>query len=549
MAVMTDISAVLLKSLQRRDPWDPAARQRVYTHARMAMLRKLWSLQPPLLPDEIEANVAKFDSAAARLEAEFATRSQDAGGPGDRAAALGAAGVIARDEPPRPAVREPLRVPPRQQPAARAQRAEALIQPAASGAERPAAGNNARPPQPAARSAMPPAIRSPLNGRSAPNATILPPERPAQPAAAARPPASAKAAPSRSQGRAYETRPVDVRPPAATRPVSPAAAREAAAGDDFYPQPSQPAAAPPRGPAPRQARTAAPGEPAQRAAPSAPPKAQPARAAEPPAAMLGAARARRRPAPEVVPEEPAPVHVERLNAYLRQVGNENDEVRPDASKRRGIGFGQAVFGLIAAAAVGVSAWAFVSYYPRLSREAALVGEAQPFDAGPSLLAPPSETVAAIPPPTEAALTVAEEITLFDGRDPSVFESSAENPIHLEGDGTSGYARVISTIASPGARAEIGPGLAQNLVGKTVRIRVAARSSATGGSALLRFAYEAAGERSQWQPMLLSHEFAAGDLIWRVPVVARDGHAIVIEPLDGDGTAVDVGEIKIEVLAP
>ncbi len=554
MAVMTDISAVLLKSLKKRDPWDPVARQRVYTHARMAMLRKLWSLQPPLLPNEIEANVAKFDSAAARLEAEFAARSQDSEASGDRAVPAGAAALVARDEP--AAGREPPRVPPRQQPPAAAPRAEAP-QPAALGAERSGAGRPAAnrsgagdTAKPAARSAMPPAIRSPLNGRSAPTATILPPERPAQPAAPARPPAAAKAAPSRSQGRAYETRPVEVRPPAATRPAAPAAAREAAAGDDFYPQPSRPAAAAPRGPAPRQARPAAPGEPPQRAQRAAPPKAQPARgASEAPSPVLGAARARRRAVPEVVPEEPAPVHVERLNAYLRQVGNENDQVRPDTSRRRGIGVGQAIFGFIAAAAVGVSAWAFISYYPRLSREAALVGEAQPLDAGPSLLAPPLETVAALPPPAEAALTVAEEITLFDGRDPSVFESSPDNPIHLEGDGTNGYARVISTIASPGARAEIGPGLAQNLVGKTVRIRVAARSSATGGSALLRFAYEAAGERSQWQPMLLSPEFVAGDLIWRVPVVGRDGHAIVIEPLDGDGTAVDVGEIKIEVLAP
>ncbi|MCC6982561.1 MAG: hypothetical protein IT535_04775, partial [Bauldia sp.] len=64
--------------MQKRDPWDPAARQRVYTQARMAMLRKLWSLQPPLLPQQIEANVAKFDSAAARLEAEFAARQRQA---------------------------------------------------------------------------------------------------------------------------------------------------------------------------------------------------------------------------------------------------------------------------------------------------------------------------------------------------------------------------------------------------------------------------------------------------------------------------------------
>jgi hypothetical protein len=254
----------------------------------------------------------------------------------------------------------------------------------------------------------------------------------------------------------------------------------------------------------------------------------------------------------VLPEEPAPIHVERLNAYLRKVGNERDEVRPDTARKRAPGFGQVLFGAIAVAAVVVSAGAFVFYYPRLSREAALVGAARP-DPGLTTLSPlgpPGETTAARPgAAAEPALSVAEEITLFDGRDPTVFVSSTENPIRLEGDGLDGYARVVSTLTSPGARATVGPGLAQNLVGKTVRVSVEARSSGTSGAATLRFAYEAAGERSPWKIVLLGPDFSPSDLIWRVPVVERDGHAILIEPLDGEGAGADIDAIKIEVLAP
>ena len=50
-------------------------------------------------------------------------------------------------------------------------------------------------------------------------------------------------------------------------------------------------------------------------------------------------------------------------------------------------------------------------------------------------------------------------------------------------------------------------------------------------------------------VLLGPDFSPTDLIWRVPAVERDGHAIVIEPLDGDGTGADIEAITIEVLAP
>jgi hypothetical protein len=201
------------------------------------------------------------------------------------------------------------------------------------------------------------------------------------------------------------------------------------------------------------------------------------------------------------------------------------------------------------------------FYPILfPREAALVGAAQPeptttlapLDADPNIrqVLAPSSPGAAVQEPAAPALSVIESITLFDGTDPNVFASSVENPIRLEGDGVNGYAHIVSTTASPGARAVVGPGLAQSLVGKTVRLSVAARSSAGAlGAATLRFAYEAAGERSPWKMVLLNGEFSSNELIWRVPVVDRDGHAILVEPLDGEGAGVDVEAITIEVLAP
>lgn len=527
MAVMTDISAVLLKSLKRRDPWDPEARQRVYTQARLAMLRKLWSLQPPLQPEEIEANVAKFDTAAAKLEGEFAARARAAAALEDeqhaanRTAANEAA--TSADRSGGPAPKKAAADQPKPERPARG----SPIRPAGggNGRERTASTDSQR--RPAEQSLNPVAIRPPLNGRSGPSATILPPEPPAEDAADAAPP---KRAASASRARAYETRPVDSRPAGPTRASD-------AAGDadaDFYPQPSRPE---PARPEPRPSRGAA------RPAP-------PSDAELAPSVREASRPRRRNSAPEPMPEEPAPVHVERLNAYLRQVGNEHGEAREQAAKPRRVGAGQYVFGFIAAVALGVSAWAFISYYPLLSREAALIGEAPPpADAGALTLAPP-EIVAAIPPPSaEAALTVTEAITLFDGHDPSVFESRTDNPVRLEGNLTEGYAHVISTLADPGARARIGPGLAQSLVGKTVRVTVDARAPSSGGSTTMRFAYEAASDRSQWRTVSLSPEFSPAELIWRVPVVERDGHAIVIEPLDGSGVAVDVRAIEIEVLAP
>ncbi len=83
----------------------------------------------------------------------------------------------------------------------------------------------------------------------------------------------------------------------------------------------------------------------------------------------------------------------------------------------------------------------------------------------------------------------------------------------------------------------------------MRVSVDARSSATGGASTLRFAYEAAGERSPWKIVLLGPDFSPSELIWRVPVVEREGHAILVEPLDGEGTGADIDGITIEVLAP
>lgn len=158
-----------------------------------------------------------------------------------------------------------------------------------------------------------------------------------------------------------------------------------------------------------------------------------------------------------------------------------------------------------------------------------------------------ETAARIP--TEAA-DVAETFTLFDGRDPTVFEGAAGNPVRYAGSPDGGFARISTSAGSAGVRARIGPGLANRLAGRNIRVTMVARSSRENGATSLRFSYQSGVAISHWQTANLASDFTPLGLEWRVPTARTDpnGDYLIIEPgIPGDGTATDVQSIRIEVL--
>ena len=152
-------------------------------------------------------------------------------------------------------------------------------------------------------------------------------------------------------------------------------------------------------------------------------------------------------------------------------------------------------------------------------------------------------------PTES-LAVSKSYTLFDGRDPSIFQTTPDDPVSF--DSNSGFARVASSTSSPGVKVLIGPGLAADLAGQRVRVTILARSSLDNGAANMRFAYQSGVAISYWQTANLGADYQPVGMVWRVPTMrtSPDGSdQLVIEPgIPGDNTGVDIKSIKIDVLA-
>jgi hypothetical protein len=159
----------------------------------------------------------------------------------------------------------------------------------------------------------------------------------------------------------------------------------------------------------------------------------------------------------------------------------------------------------------------------------------------------SATAVEIP---ERNLSVTESLVIFNGDDPTVFEGTSNNPIQFDSDSEGGFARVSSTTSAAGARAVIGPGLADRLAGHTVRVTLLARSSSENGAAQMRFAYQSGLAVSHWQSADLSRSYGTYGIIWRVPAAdTTAGDYLLIEPgIPGDGTSTDIRMIKIDILA-
>jgi hypothetical protein len=145
--------------------------------------------------------------------------------------------------------------------------------------------------------------------------------------------------------------------------------------------------------------------------------------------------------------------------------------------------------------------------------------------------------------------VSQSFTVFDGKDPTIFSTTPDNPIRF--DSANGFARVSSSTSAPGVKVLIGPGLASRLSGKQVRVVITARSSLEGGAAGMRFAYQSGLAISHWQTANLASDYEPVGMVWRVPTMRTSpaGDFLLIEPgIPGDGTGADIESIRIDVLA-
>jgi hypothetical protein len=152
----------------------------------------------------------------------------------------------------------------------------------------------------------------------------------------------------------------------------------------------------------------------------------------------------------------------------------------------------------------------------------------------------------------AALDVERSYVVFDGHDPTIFESTSDNPVRLDSDSEGSFTRVSSSTDSAGTKVTIGPGLASQFAGRNIRVIISARASKDRGAANMRFAYQSGLAISHWQTANLAGDYGDAALLWRVPSQRTSSNGndyIVIEPgIPGDATGADIRSIRIDVLA-
>ncbi len=151
-----------------------------------------------------------------------------------------------------------------------------------------------------------------------------------------------------------------------------------------------------------------------------------------------------------------------------------------------------------------------------------------------------------------ALNVERSFVVFDGRDPTVFQSSPDNPVRLDSDAEGGFTRISSSTDSAGTKVTIGPGLAAQLAGRDIRVIISARASKDRGAANMRFAYQSGLAISHWQTANLSNNYVDVALLWRAPTQRTSSNGsdyLIIEPgIPGDATGADIRSIRIDLLA-
>jgi hypothetical protein len=524
---MTDFYSVLKSSIVRRNLRSPDDRREVYDQARKAMIKKLWSFDPPLAEDEIDTRIGLFDAAVERIESdlELAFAESDA------------------IEAERPRRREaPKRLPPPEPP-----RQPLVYEGYDEEADyAPAFGGRAT----AREERQQPAYRTSYDEPAAPRRY----ER-AEPSRQERP------APSRNQWSAPAARQADP--------------WETHEEDDFHADPG----------ADQQGRELTPfrEEHYEEAAYEEPPAREAPR-------RTGAYQA-----PKYRPDgrnngwQPAQPDEHWDEAAQDDAAQDDDqhdfhdeeayaEAEPVAPRRKAkkkkvrTQSGKQASGarnpvriltfMIAALSlvmIGFIGWVFVPIIFAPGERTVNEPAAMPpkFDdrlpvngaagGNPGAIVADGATASEI---SERQVDVAESLVVFDGRDPTVFEGSPGNPIRFASDAEGEYARISSATSAAGARAVIGPGLAERLAGRTVRVTLLARASGENGAANLRFAYQSGVAISHWQAAELTGSYGTYGMIWRVPAADNRGSDfLLIEPgIPGDGTSTDVRSIKIDILA-
>jgi hypothetical protein len=172
--------------------------------------------------------------------------------------------------------------------------------------------------------------------------------------------------------------------------------------------------------------------------------------------------------------------------------------------------------------------------------------------GPAPVAPaPANPVTAPTAAVSNSALALETLVLFDGRDPTVFQSAPDNPIHFDGDTDGGFVRIASATVSTGARIVVGRGVYERIAGRSIRIVVVARGSKDAPAHAMRFSYQNGRSVSPWFDVDLGTPYAALSGVWQVPK-NRGGpasDALILEPgIPGDGTAVDIRSVRLEVLS-
>ncbi|HEV7284203.1 MAG TPA: hypothetical protein VGN75_05045, partial [Kaistia sp.] len=75
---MSQLQTVLRRSVAHLAPSDHDGRERMFTSAREAMIRLLWSYDPPLTPSEIDSKIDEFDGVVASILSEHRNADGDA---------------------------------------------------------------------------------------------------------------------------------------------------------------------------------------------------------------------------------------------------------------------------------------------------------------------------------------------------------------------------------------------------------------------------------------------------------------------------------------
>ncbi|WP_018182002.1 hypothetical protein [Kaistia granuli] len=590
---MSQLQSVLRRSVAHLEPSDHDGRERMFANAREAMIRLLWSYDPPLSPSEIDSKIDEFDDIVAAIlgEAEDAPAAQDGGEddedepelpllasfePADIAVQLAAAATAEPEPEPEPKP-EPAALPDRRAEALAILRRPARFEPLPQiGSPTPATSADKAESALKAKKAVEEALAR-LNGRLAPVTDDEPSETPA------------------------DEEPIELEDEIeAASPIKEDDADETDTDPDLYDSWIEDAE--------KQSDDAPQDEPEDER--EGEPDDQTSTDVER-LERLGERLAEVRPlgtrfdddladedelrddsAEDDEDEDEASGDEPRRLATVGPAGRRfdepsadddladdelpdrelaDDEGYDDEPARRGLGerFGDAIGQLSGRRIAAIAAVVLVlaggvlggAYF--LVRgpapQVAVVEPAPPVRAAdPAAPAPPAAVApAATPPPAttqppeiaSGALAL-ESISLFDGRDPSVFQSSPDNPVRFEGDTLGGFARISSSSNSTGSRITVGRGVFERLAGRTVRIVVVARAAADNPANTLRFAYQNGRALSPWQDGDLTADYAPLSLVWTVPK-ERGGpetDAVMLEPgIPGDGTAADVSSVRIEIL--